>query len=101
MIEEEAFAHCENLKQVIFDPGSAVTEIQYNAFYCSGLESFTAPSSLRKIDTMAFQNCWKLKKFELNEGIRDPGLFCLYRTGITDLYVPPHVKLTREQLGLD
>ena len=32
VIGEEAFAGCEGLKQVIFDPGSTVTEIQSNAF---------------------------------------------------------------------
>ena len=32
VIGEEALAGCEDLKQVIFDPGSTVTEIQSNAF---------------------------------------------------------------------
>ena len=66
MIEKKAFADCEDLKQVVFEPGAVVEEIQYKAFYCSGLESFTAPSSLRKIDALAFQDCYNLKTFELN-----------------------------------
>lgn len=69
MIEERAFSDCDNLKQVIFDPGSAVTEIQPNAFYRSGLESFTAPSSVRKIDALAFRECRNLKLLEVNDDI--------------------------------
>lgn len=69
MIEWLAFARCEQLKQVVFDSDSIVTEIQYKAFYHSGIESFTAPSSLRMIDLMAFGECCNLKTFELNEDI--------------------------------
>ena len=32
VIGEEAFVNCKSLRQVIFDPGSAVEEIQYKAF---------------------------------------------------------------------
>ena len=69
MIGERVFADCKSLRQVIFDPGSVVEEIQSVAFCRSGLESFTAPSSLRKVDTMVFRECYNLKKFELNEDI--------------------------------
>ena len=44
-------------------------EIGFKAFFRSGLESFTAPPSLRRIDTMVFQECHNLKKFELNVDI--------------------------------
>ena len=71
------------------------------AFRYSGLESFAAPPSLRKIDTLAFEGCCNLKTFELNEGIQELGWLCFWRTGITDLHIPPHIKMTREQLGLD
>ena len=39
------------------------------AFENSGLESFAAPPSLRKIDTMAFRGSQNLKRFELNGDI--------------------------------
>ena len=32
VIGEEAFSECEDLRQVVFEPGSAVDEIQYKAF---------------------------------------------------------------------
>ena len=40
MIEENAFANCKNLEQVIFDPGSFVEEIQSMAFSRAGLVPF-------------------------------------------------------------
>ena len=69
VIGEEAFARCGSLRQVIFDPGSAVTEIRCKAFHSSGIESFNAPPSLRKIDAVAFRECRALKIFEPNEDI--------------------------------
>lgn len=71
------------------------------AFQHSGLESFTAPPSLRKIDALTFRNCCNLKTFELNDDIQELGWFCLLGTGIKTLNLPPHIKMTREQLGLD
>lgn len=101
MIGEEVFSNCKNLRQVIFEPGSAVEEIQLMAFRHSGLESFVAPPSLQKIGIMAFGECHNLKKFELNEGIQEFSFLCLWRTGVTSIFLPPCVKMTREQLGLD
>lgn len=53
-------------------------EIQSQAFHCSGLESFTAPPSLRRIGALAFGGCHNLKTFELNEGIQEVGWLCLW-----------------------
>ena len=50
---------------------------------------------------MVFRECYNLKKFELNEGVRKLSLFGLFGTAITDLHLPPHIQMTREQLGLD
>ena len=101
VIGKWAFSDCKSLRQIVFDPGSAVVEIQRKAFRCSGLESFIAPPSLRRIGGVAFSECCNLKTFELNEGIQEIGWFCLWRAGVTDLHLPPHVQMTREQLGLD
>ena len=50
---------------------------------------------------MAFRECYNLKKFEPNEDIQELSWFCFWRTGVTDLRIPPHIRMTREQLGLD
>ena len=101
MIGEAAFSDCKNLRQAVFEPGAAVEEIQQLAFYRSGLESFVVPPSLRKIGDVAFRECRNLKTFELNADIQELGLLCLWGTGIADLRLPPHTRMTREQLGLD
>ena len=100
MIGENVFSYCKDLKQVIFEPGSAVEEIQLMAFRHSGLESFVAPPSLQKIGIMAFRECHNLKTFELNDDIQDIGLLCLLGAEVKTLHLPPHVQMTREQLGL-
>ena len=94
------FCYCENLEQVIFEPGSAVEEIQYQVFSHSGLKSFTAPPSLRKIGDMAFESCSALREFELNEDIQDLGWLCLLGTAVINLRLPPHIRRTPEQLGV-
>lgn len=96
VIGEGAFFGCKNLRQVVFEPGSAVEEIQCRAFYRSDLESFTAPQSLRKIGIMTFGECLNLRTFELNECIQELSWFCLWRSEVTDLHLPLHLKITRE-----
>ena len=76
-------------------------EIDCKAFFRSGLEYFTAPSSLKKIGALAFRECRNLKKFELNEGIQEAGWLCLLGTGTEMLSLPSYIRITREQLGLD
>ena len=101
VVGERAFFDCYRLRQVTFDPGSAVEEIECKAFCDSGLASFVAPPSLRKIGTAAFRECCNLRRFELNEGIQELGLLFLLGTGTKALSIPPYIRITREQLGLD
>lgn len=37
----------------------------------------------------------------MNEGIQELGWLCFWAAAITDLKIPPQVKKTPEQLGLD
>ena len=65
LIEEKAFQGCKELKRVTF-VGEALETIGNFAFLATGLESFTAPSSLRKIENNAFSFCWYLKDVDLD-----------------------------------
>ena len=76
-------------------------EIGFMAFCDSDLEYFVAPPSLRKIDALAFRDCCNLRRFELTDCIQELRWFCLWGTGVTDMRLLPHVRITREQLGLD
>ena len=63
-------------------------EIQSQAFHCSGLESFTAPPSLRRIGALAFGGCHNLKTFELNKDIRELDGLCLLESRVKALRLP-------------
>ena len=55
-LEDGAFAYCSSLKQVD-SAASALESVDVSAFFESGLESFTAPSSLGAIGQHAFSDC--------------------------------------------
>lgn len=95
-----AFANCECLRQIVFEPDSGLEEVLEMAFFRSGLESFVAPPSLRKVGDVAFRDCHNLKIFELNKSIQELGWFCMWKSGIERLDLPPHIRMTPERLGL-
>ena len=101
VMRERALAGCKHLRSVTFGDNPTIEELGPQAFYGCGLESFVAPPSLRKIGGMAFGHCQALKDFKLNEEIEKVDWFCFWNTAITDLAIPPQVKMTPEQLGLD
>ena len=91
-IQEDAFRDCKNLREVMFEDGSALKKIGPNAFYgCIRLASFalpegleeigmyafyqsdicsvTFPASLRIVAQGAFAGCKSLKTAVLNEGL--------------------------------
>lgn len=71
VIEDEAFADCNNLTSVTFHPNDnkPVWEIKGNAFRgCVSLKSITIPASVSKIETSAFQGCTNLESIVVEEG---------------------------------
>ena len=66
VIKEGLFAGLENLKSIDFGEDSQLEEIRIYAFERCGLESFTAPASLRKIGKEAFTYCRALKHVDLS-----------------------------------
>ena len=64
-IESDTFKSWVSLRRVIFT-GDALEIIGKSAFEGSGLESFTAPKSLRWIGDSAFENCKDLKHVDLS-----------------------------------
>ena len=70
-IGQEAFYGCTDLKNITF-PDSLET-IGLGAFWESGLERVTLPSSLRVLAQAAFAECKNLKTAVLNEGLETLG----------------------------
>ena len=63
-IEDMAFYGFKKLKNVLL--GDSLEIIGASAFEGSGLKSFTAPASLKKIRDLAFCNCENLKRVDLS-----------------------------------
>ena len=66
VIEAKLFYNLGDLKSIEFGKDSQLEEIKAWAFYNCGLESFTAPASLKKIGQNAFMNCRTLKHVDLS-----------------------------------
>lgn len=58
---KNAFFGCQNLKKVTFGMSSRLGKIGPGAFGDSGLQTFSAPPSLRTISQAAFCKCKQLK----------------------------------------
>jgi len=68
-IGEDAFAYCNNLREVVFKDG--IKKIGDRVFYeCRSLESITLPSTLLEIGKYAFAACNNLRTVVLNEGLK-------------------------------
>ena len=63
VIGERTFADCKNLKSVTFGDSQMLEEIEPDAFFECGLESFPFLPSLRKVEDMAFGRCCALREF--------------------------------------
>ena len=60
-IGDNVFKNHGNLKEVVFQAGSQLTEIGYQAFFgCTSLSSITLPNSLQTIKGSAFNSCSSL-----------------------------------------
>ena len=66
VIKEHTFVGCKKLKSIALGENFELKEIQSEAFYGSGLESFTASASLKKIGNNAFMSCRALKHVDLS-----------------------------------
>lgn len=64
LIEYQAFDGCSSLSSVNIS-GDNLTEIKYNAFYGSAIETITIPGSVTKIGSKAFGSCTHLSSMTL------------------------------------
>ena len=85
-IGAEAFAWCENLREVIL-PQSLESIGAYAFQYCKSLKSIVLPSNLKKIGKNVFYKCSLLESVVISEGITalPPGIFanCIMLRSIT------------------
>lgn len=111
-----AFNGCTSLKTVTLS--NSLTEIGSDCFAdCSSLEGISFPSTLKSIGREAFDGCSSIKSIELPEGLttlddsvfsyceslttiklpaslKEVGQNVIYKSGVTDIYVPAGMELT-------
>lgn len=73
-IGERAFEGC-NLETVIFSEESALSTIDYGAFWGSGLQTVTLPESLISIGELAFSGCVNLVSINIPDAVTTIGGF--------------------------
>lgn len=114
-IRNGAFKGCRSLREVIFEEGSALRTIGWDAFgecgslakinlparlerigeNCfarSGLELLSLPASVRKISSGAFSFCGQLRSARLNEGLEKLGEYVFAGSAIRDVQLPSTLK---------
>lgn len=85
----DAFSGCQALRSFDF---SSVTQMGSGAFRGSGIISALLPSSLKEIPYECFQDCSNLTEVELAEGIGLLGESAFRGTGISSVVLPSTVK---------
>jgi len=87
-IDNYAFFSCRNLKKVNLGESSALTRVNYQAFYnCSALESFACPKNMERLDSDVFYNCRSLSSITFNDTLKQIGYHtfqnCVSLTSVT------------------
>ena len=84
-VAQAAFAKCENLKTVKFSEGLEVLgedeydddgNMWFGVFEDSSVESVELPSTLKRIEYCAFQDCENLKSINLPTSLQYVGKLC-------------------------
>lgn len=89
-IGDMAFADCTDIKNIIFEANSALTEIgEYCFSGCENLTAISLPSSLKVINEGAFDKCYSLKRLTVNgtSSLEDISESAFTNSGITDIEI--------------
>lgn len=73
-LDEYAFQGCEQLREVVFEPGSHLETIGYSCFGKCGITSIVIPKSVHCIGTLAFHDCERLGSLSFEEGCQLTGI---------------------------
>ena len=85
----KACANKEELTAILLP--ESVQVIEAFAFFRSGLQSFSAPCALQKIERKAFAACEHLQELQLNRGLRSIGEEAFANTALRDITIPASV----------
>ena len=95
-LEEEIFAECANLEEVVFSEG--LVNIGVADFTsCESLKRLVLPSTLRRIEEGAFLSCTSLESILLPEGLEEIADLAFQDTGLTEVSIPASVARIGEE----
>lgn len=88
-----AFSDCENLADVSFEDGSALTQIDNYAFCgCASLISINLPDTVTRIMDRAFEGCVSLPSITIPANVYTISHYAFYRCGsLTEVAIPDSV----------
>ncbi len=89
VVSRKGFSNFRDLEQVTMP--DTVEVLEPFAFASTGVTSFTAPSSLKRIEEKAFFNCSKLSEVDLNEGLLFIGDNAFTGTALKQLRLPASI----------
>ena len=96
-----AFSQCARLRTVELNEGLEVLgtdeyvpdgAMREGVFERSALEHIKLPSTLKRIEYSAFQQCENLRRIELPDGLTTIGKLCFFKSGLEEVVFPPSVK---------
>lgn len=98
-ISQGAFARCRSLKRVKFGEGLETLGTNdylgggtLGAFEGSAVEHVSLPSTLRRIEYSAFEDCKNLKSIELPDALEYVGMLSFCRSGLESVVLPTALK---------
>lgn len=98
IINKYAFRNSYNIKEIVFEKNSRVTELHEGAFmYNYQMEELTLPATIKTISDMAFRDWYYLKNVSFEEAKTDSATLAFgdavfYNTKIEKLSIPAHVN---------
>lgn len=94
-VDDQAFGHCDNLKEVIIEDG--VKQIGRNTFTsCDSLISVTIPASVTEIGDYAFHTCLSLKNVQILNSNISLGQDIFYdSTSINKVTIPGNIIISQ------
>lgn len=109
-ISQGAFSECKSLRTAKFNEGLEVLGTNerpkngnywYGVFQESALECVALPSTLRRIEDLAFNKCKNLRSVTLPEGLKYIGYSCFRGTGIVEITLPGALQEVGENTFAD
>ena len=109
-IAQGTFACCKSLRTAKFAEGLETLGTDerpengnhwYGVFQGSALESVTLPSTLRRIEDLAFKKCKNLRSVTLPEDLKYIGYSCFRGTGIVEITLPGALQEVGENTFAD